>query len=826
MKLINYLIHSKSICALHKAGIFTKFCLLLTLVVDSSLLSAQCDTSSQCTHSITLSDSYGDGWNGTELSVYQNNTLVGVLGAGFTASAGNPPGDTLVSSMDLCDSAAAYIVLSTGSTGAPYWSEEIGFTIEAPYGTVVASYSNGINPSQGDTLAVIYILCTAPSCLPPTALSAYSTGSSTADILWTTGGAANWEVEYGNSGFTLGAGTRLSTSNDTVSMTGLTTNWAYDFYVRDSCGANDLSQWAGPYRFGSDVVACDSFDLYQTGPVLNRSYLFKSWRNIYAGGEISSDYSNSGNNSLKMDNADGLLVNYADIGLHTSGVWNIEFDVYIPTGKAAYYNIMYNYTAGPGISWGPVVNLNATGMASIVHGNNNNHTLGSFSFNHGSWNHIENIIDLDNDSIFLKVNGVVMPGWKFSLDTAAFGNQFNVINFAAFQPDHLAYYDNLCVSPYTASSSCLPPTGLQSNALNTATSELSWNGGGASAWQIEYGPSGFGLGNGTKLSVTSPLVQISGLMPNVKYEFYVRDSCAAGNVSAWVGPVYFGGVVENCDNFEAYQAGLLDPQSNLFEGWLGNGGDSEVSTEVVAAGQHALKIHNSGPSGISDVVANMGSYTSGGWKLSFEFYLPAGKNAAYNLIHRYPLTANADFAFFVWLKENGYLVVQDDAFGAQDSVAIIHDSWHIIDHIINLDQDSISLYLDGNLVKSWQFSVNAGTFSNQFEALNMWSWGPDSASLAYYDNFCLMPYSFVGLEETKGLETKVYPNPSAGIYQVELAHPDDRASLDVLSVQGSRIRSLDFYGSTEIDISDEAKGVYFLRITSDAGIEMKRVIKN
>lgn len=826
MKLSNFLIEQKGILPRFRADCLTQCLLFLAFITFSSYLSAQCDTSSQCTHTITLSDSYGDGWNGTELSVYQNNTLVGVLGAGFTASAGSPPGDTLVTTLDLCDSTIAYIVLSTGSVGNPYWSEEIGFTIEAPFGGVISSFSNGVGLSQGDTLAIVNIMCSAPTCPAPQALGGYATGTGTANIFWTTGGASHWQVEYGAGGFAPGTGTMLSAANDTVAIGGLSTNMAYDFYVRDSCGPNDYSTWEGPFKFGSAIQPCDSFDLYATGSILEQSYLFKSWRNVYAGGEVSTDYASSGANSLKMDNSNGLLVNYADIGLHTSGAWNIEFDVYIPSGKAGYYNIMYNYTTGPGISWGPVVNLNATGVASIVHGNNNNHALGSFSFNHGSWNHIENIIDLDNDSIFLKVNGVVVPGWKFSLDTVAFGNQFNVITFAAFQPNHLAYYDNLCVSPYTASSSCLPPTGLQSNALNTTTSDLSWTGGGATAWQVEYGPSGFGLGNGTKLSLTNPQVQISGLSPNLNYEMYVRDSCAAGNVSAWVGPLYFGGTVQNCDDFEVYQSGLIDVQSNLFEGWLGNGGDSEVSTDQAFGGQNSLKIHNTGPNTGSDVIANVGPHASGVWKLSFALYLPAGKNTSYNLIHKYPPQANADFAFFAVLKENGYLVLQDDAFGPLDSVAISHDNWLELDHVIDLDQDSISLYLDGVLFKKWQFSVNAGVFSNQFEALNMWSWGPGGASLAYYDNFCLVPHSLVGLQEANKINTRVYPNPSSGVYQVELAHPNDRATVDVLSPGGQVVESLELEGRAEVDISDEAKGVYFLRITHDAGIEMKRLVKN
>jgi len=45
-------------------------------------------------------------------------------------------------------------------------------------------------------------------------------------------------VEYGLSGFSLGSGTRISTTNSNISLSGLSDTTAYDFYILTDCGAD------------------------------------------------------------------------------------------------------------------------------------------------------------------------------------------------------------------------------------------------------------------------------------------------------------------------------------------------------------------------------------------------------------------------------------------------------------------------------------------------------------------------------------------------------------------------------------------------------------
>ena len=89
------------------------------------------------------------------------------------------------------------------------------------------------------------------SCPKPTNLSVMNIIADSADLHWTTGGAYNWNVEYGPVGFSQGSGTYVSTTSTSYRIYGLSPQSYYSFYVQDSCGAGDVSIWQGPYNFKS-----------------------------------------------------------------------------------------------------------------------------------------------------------------------------------------------------------------------------------------------------------------------------------------------------------------------------------------------------------------------------------------------------------------------------------------------------------------------------------------------------------------------------------------------------------------------------------------------
>ena len=89
---------------------------------------------SYLTLTITMTDSGSDGWNSNVLAIRQNNTILGYFGASFTAGSSSGPVSVIVQG-----NLTTQIVVATLGTK----TEEIGFTVTAPNGTVIFQRASG-----------------------------------------------------------------------------------------------------------------------------------------------------------------------------------------------------------------------------------------------------------------------------------------------------------------------------------------------------------------------------------------------------------------------------------------------------------------------------------------------------------------------------------------------------------------------------------------------------------------------------------------------------------------------------------------------------------
>ncbi|MCD4768805.1 MAG: hypothetical protein K8R35_01385, partial [Bacteroidales bacterium] len=90
-----------------------------------------------------------------------------------------------------------------------------------------------------------FITTSYSQCPDPSNIAADSIGSSILIISWTTGGASEWQFEYGPMGFILSNGLKINTQNNPILIQGLEPDTPYDFYVRDTCSGT-VSNWVGP----------------------------------------------------------------------------------------------------------------------------------------------------------------------------------------------------------------------------------------------------------------------------------------------------------------------------------------------------------------------------------------------------------------------------------------------------------------------------------------------------------------------------------------------------------------------------------------------------
>jgi hypothetical protein len=98
-----------------------------------------------------------------------------------------------------------------------------------------------------------------PPCTDPTALIANNVDNDSAEISWTAGGSeTEWEIEYGTTGFTPGAGTIVADNDSSLgeTLSGLTASTTYDVYVTAICGPGDESNQVGPQSFTTLADPC------------------------------------------------------------------------------------------------------------------------------------------------------------------------------------------------------------------------------------------------------------------------------------------------------------------------------------------------------------------------------------------------------------------------------------------------------------------------------------------------------------------------------------------------------------------------------------------
>lgn len=77
----------------------------------------------------------------------------------------------------------------------------------------------------------------------------------------------------------------------------------------------------------------------------------------------------------------------------------------------------------------------------------------------------------------------------------------------------------------------------------------------------------------------------------------------------------------------------------------------------------------------------------------------------------------------------------------------------------------------------------------------------------------------IKVENFEYIKTVVYPNPSKGIINIE---NEDLNKIQIYDVTGKKIRELN--PQSQIDLTDISKGIYFMRLISDKGILVNKII--
>jgi hypothetical protein len=385
------------------------------------------------------------------------------------------------------------------------------------------------------------------------------------------------------------------------------------------------------------AIFCDNIDTYTAGDAVGPyADWWSTWSGVEGGAEdgiVSDDYAFSGDNSVLIPGTgttDALLL----LDNMTTGIKRLEWQMYIPSGKTAYYNIQESEVAG--IAWNLELYF---GDVTEGQGEFTVPAAGpTFTYPVDEWFLVEHIVDLDADNIKVYIDGVMV------LDAAYTGSLGSVDCFS-WSASNTYYLDDILY---------------------------------------------------------------------IEEEVVVVEPCDVP------GAVF-------CDNMDTYEEGALGPNADWWSTWSGVEGGAEdglVSSDFAASAPNSALIPEGG---VTDVILKLGNLSSGKYNLYWNMYVPSGSHAYYNIQEtEVPGVAwNAELYFGLATPGEGEITVP-----AELTFTYPPDAWFLIEHIIDMDANTIEIKLNGTVILSEIYEGNMGGVDfYSIDALNRY----------YLDDVALMP---------------------------------------------------------------------------------------
>ena len=192
-----------------------------------------------------------------------------------------------------------------------------------------------------------------------------------------------------------------------------------------------------------------------------------------------------------------------------------------------------------------------------------------------------------------------------------------------------------------------------------------------------------------------------------------------------------------CDNFQTYNEGPITPQSSLWSLWPGATRDGFV--DASGSNKYLRLKHEDGAE--SDVLLDLGNQTEGVYHLSFRLWTWEGFSGYYNIQHNSSFTnnQNANWAYHLQFI-NGEGNLRLGSFSrplATRNFTYNQNAWNYITQIIDLDNDEITLEINGTTIARWQFSLGSRSLEKRIGALNFYANEEFNAQFVV-DNICMV----------------------------------------------------------------------------------------
>jgi hypothetical protein len=275
------------------------------------------------------------------------------------------------------------------------------------------------------------------------------------------------------------------------------------------------------------------------------------------------------------------------------------------------------------------------------------------------------------------------------------------------------------------------------------------------------------------------------------------------------------------DDMEGYTPGPV--HEDHWSSWSGAAGpeDLVISTDQAFSPSQSGYI---GDDGVQDAMLLLGNQTSGQYILSWYMYVPGGKTGYYNIQEDEDTGAsggiwgiNVHFNLDNLAPGTGYVVDDANPANIVSTFSYPENFWFQITHEIDLDTDTVVMYIDGSEIYSGDFYTSGGNLGGvDFFSID--------ANNQYYIDDVFFDTDSAGLEDFAADSFRVYPNPVKDVLTISTKTAVDNVT--IYDVLGKAVLTVNPDAiSPKVDMSGLASGAYLVQVTIGNATKTVKVLK-
>ncbi|MEO5777154.1 MAG: T9SS type A sorting domain-containing protein [Flavobacterium sp.] len=334
--------------------------------------------------------------------------------------------------------------------------------------------------------------------------------------------------------------------------------------------------------------------------------------------------------------------------------------------------------------------------------------------------------------------------------------------------------------------SCLGVYGINPTSNITATSiSLNWDASlsAPASYEVEYGPVGFVPGAGTTVTTTENTVNLTGLDASTVYDFYVRSDCGATQ-STWTTANTF-----TTAKVLPYASGFDNTTTQLV-GWTTSGnGAYGLSAIAGAANAHSPSFYW--------IFNNTVGAVSNNWLITPPISLQAGEQVT------------ASF----WIRCASLRSLRMTVGTTPTPAALTTLVWS--------NAALLATTYAQQTTPTWTAPAT-GTYYFGFNDVS--AAAATTAATMRFDtvNFT----SVLGTNDFLSSKFSVFPNPVSNVINFSNDQNAVVSTIELADLNGRVIKSMKVNATEgQISVSDLATGIYMMKITTDQGVAVKKVVK-